>query len=370
MAAIDASPKIPPSIQGVVILVGFIACIYGLIVAQSLLVPLVFAAIIAILFSPVVDFLVRLKLNHIVSILITIVVALLILIGLTMAIIHQISLLSDSWPILVKNTTVLLNQGIGEVATKINVNPEKIHEWLQEAQEELVSLQGATLSNTLLSVGSTLTLFFLLPVYVFLFLLYKPRLMDFLYQLSGKERNAQAKIVIGQTKQLVQQYLVGIIIETLLIAVLNIAVLLILGIPYAVLLGVLAALLNLIPYIGGIVGVGIPMAVAMATQTSAWYAVYVLIGLYIVQLIDNNYIVPKIVASKVKINALVSIFGVLVGNAIWGIPGMFLALPMLAIVKLTCDNIESLKPVGYLLGDSPQPIKILKGLYKKSKVPD
>jgi len=354
MAPINADHRIPLSIKGVVILLGFIALIFVLIVAQSLLVPLVFAGIIAILFSPVVDLMERLKLNRIVSILLTIVVSLSILIGLTMAIIHQISLLSDSWPLLVKNTTVLINQAIGEVSTRINVNPDKIHQWLLETQNELIGIQRAALGSTLLTVGSTLTLFFLLPVYIFLFLLYKPRLMGFLYQLSGKARNAQAKKVISQTKRLIQQYLVGLLIETVLVGVLNVAVLLILGIPYAVLLGVLAALLNLIPYLGGIVGVGIPMAVAMATQSSAWYAVYVLIGMYIVQLIDNNYIVPKIVASKVKINALVSIFGVLVGNAIWGIPGMFLALPMLAIVKLTCDNIESLEPWGFLLGDTPQ----------------
>lgn len=357
----EASRNIPPSIQGVIILVGCIALIYVMIVAQSLLVPLVFAAIIAILFSPVVDFLVRLKLNRIVSILITLVVALSILIGLTMAIIHQISLLSDSWPILVKNTTVLLNQAIGEVALRINVNPAKIDQWLLETQTELISIQRAALGSTLLTVGNTLTLFFLLPVYVFLFLLYKTRLVDFIYQLTGKARNAQVKTVIGQSKQLIQQYLIGLLIEIVLVGVLNVAVLLILGIPYAILLGVVAALLNLIPYLGGIFGVGIPMAVAMATQSSAWYAVYVLIGLYIVQLIDNNYIVPKIVASKVKINALVSIVGVLVGNAIWGIPGMFLALPLLAIVKLTCDNIESLKPWGYLLGDGP--IALHKKLY-------
>lgn len=363
----NADRSIPMSIKGVVLFLGLIALVFVLIVAKTILVPLVFAGIIAILFSPVIDFLVRHKLNRIISIILTIVVALSILIGLFLAIVHQFSLLSESWPILVKNTTLLLNQAIAEVATRINVNPENIHLWLQKVQNELVSIQGTTLSNTLLSLGNTLTLFFLLPVYIFLFLLYKPRLMEFLYQLSGKARNAQAKTVITQTKQLIQQYLVGLLIEIVLVGVLNCAVLLILGIPYAVLLGVLAALLNLIPYLGGIVGVGLPMAVAMATQSSAWYAVYVLIGLYIVQLIDNNYIVPKIVASKVKINALVSIVIVLVGNAIWGIPGMFLSLPLLAIVKLTCDNIESLKPVGFLLGDSPQPIILLKRRYKLKK---
>jgi predicted PurR-regulated permease PerM len=111
-------------------------------------------------------------------------------------------------------------------------------------------------------------------------------------------------------------------------------------------------LLNLIPYIGGIIAVAIPMAVAFATRDSAWYAIYVLIIYYIIQVIDNNYIVPKIVASKVKINALFSIIVVIAGNALWGIPGMFLSIPLLAIVKLIFDNVDPLKPWGFLLGDT------------------
>jgi predicted PurR-regulated permease PerM len=144
-----------------------------------------------------------------------------------------------------------------------------------------------------------------------------------------------------------------------LVGALNITALLALGIQYAVLIGIIGALLNVIPYIGGIVAVAIPMIIALATKDSAWYAVYVLVLYYIVQLIDNNFIVPKIVASKVKINALFSIIVVFAGNALWGIPGMFISLPLLAIVKLIFDHIEPLKPWGFLLGDTmPTILKI------------
>jgi predicted PurR-regulated permease PerM len=157
---------------------------------------------------------------------------------------------------------------------------------------------------------------------------------------------------VSKTKNLIQRYLVGLVIEAAIVAVLEITVLLIFGIEYAILLGIIGALLNVIPYIGGLVGVAIPMMVALATKDSAWYAVYILIFYYIIQLIDNNYIGPKIVASKVKINALFSIIVVLAGNALWGVPGMFLSIPLLAIVKLIFDHVESLKPWGFLLGDT------------------
>jgi len=103
------------------------------------------------------------------------------------------------------------------------------------------------------------------------------------------------------------------------------------------------------------------MMVALVTKDSAWFALYVLGVHTVVQIIDNDYIVPKIVASRVKINALFSILVVLIGNALWGIAGMFLSLPLLAIVKVIFDHIESTKPWGYLLGDSmPQLIRKVK----------
>ena len=118
----------------------------------------------------------------------------------------------------------------------------------------------------------------------------------------------------------------------------------------------------------GIVAVALPMMIAIATKSTAWYAVYVLAGYYFIQLIDNNFIVPKIVASKVKINALFSIIVVIAGNALWGIPGMFLSIPLLAIIKLIFDHIEPLKPWGFLLGDTMPPLLTLKPIIKKLKM--
>jgi predicted PurR-regulated permease PerM len=116
------------------------------------------------------------------------------------------------------------------------------------------------------------------------------------------------------------------------------------------------------------VGVALPMLVAFATKSSPMYAIYVLVLYYFIQLIDNNFIVPKIVASKVKINALFSILVVIAGNALWGIPGMFVSIPLLAIVKLICDNIEPLKPLGFLFGDTMPPLLKIKMNFKKKTV--
>jgi predicted PurR-regulated permease PerM len=159
-----------------------------------------------------------------------------------------------------------------------------------------------------------------------------------------------------------------LVIETIIVAILNSTALLILGIPYAILIGIIGGLLNLIPYVGGLVAVAIPMIIALATKTTAWYALYVLAFYYFIQLVDNNFLVPKIVASRVKLNTLFSIIVIIAGNALWGIPGMFLSIPLLAIVKLICDHVESLKPWGFLLGDTMPSILKIKPIFKKTTI--
>jgi predicted PurR-regulated permease PerM len=183
-----------------------------------------------------------------------------------------------------------------------------------------------------------------------MFLFYQHLLIEFIHKLFKSSNQYEVNQVISTTKKIIQSYLVGLLIEAAIVASLNSASLLILGIDYAILLGVIGALLNVIPYIGGVIAVALPMMIALATK-SPIYALLVLASYILIQLIDNNYLIPKIVASKVKINALISVIVVLVGGALWGIPGMFLSIPLTAILKVIFDHIESLKPWGFLFGN-------------------
>ncbi len=369
MALFEKNIPIPLYAKLTIFLVGFIAFFYILYLTSDIVVPLVFSLLLAIVLSPVVDFLVRHKFNRIFAIVIAIVLSLILISGLIAVIFYQISQLTDSWPELIAKITAIVNQTISEITTSLGVKPDKLHTWIVETQKELLNFSSSGLGKTLMSVGSSLAMFFLIPVYIFLILLYQPIILEFINQISGADNKLQIRDVVTQTKKVVQHYLVGLLMEAGIVAVLDIGVLFLLGIPYAILLGIMAALLNLIPYLGGIVGAGIPMAVALATKDSPWFAIYVMIGFYIIQLIDNNYIVPKIVASKVKINALFSIIVVLAGNALWGVSGMFLSLPLLAIIKLTFDNFEPLKPWGFLLGDTLEPLIVIKPIFKRKKKP-
>jgi len=363
----DDELKLPFYAKVTIFLVGLIALLAIMYIAKSIIVPIFFAVIIAIVLHPVVNFFVRIKINRIVAILITLLLTFLVIAAFGAVLFSQASRFGESWPILVEKFTSLLNQNIADAAEYFDKDPQKIHDWITKTQGEIINTSTAAIGQTLVLLGNGLIVLLLIPFYIFMILFYQPILLEFIVRLSGSNYESHVRGMVTQIKTVIQRYLVGLVIEAGMMAIMNTAALLILGIEYAVILGILAALLNVIPYIGGIIAVALPMMVALVTKSTAWYAFYVLIAYYIIQLIDNNYIVPYIVASKVKINALFCVIVVLAGNALWGVPGMFLSMPILAIIKLICDHIEPLKPWGFLLGDTMPPILKIKTIFKKIK---
>ena len=374
---IDKESKSPFYTKATIFLIGFIALFTILYIGQLIILPLVFAIIIAIVILPVVNIFVRMKINRVIAIMMTIFLCYVVIVALVALLYSQAFRFSESWPTLVNKFTVLLNQIIAWASGYFDINKQQIQEWIIKTKGELINTISSSIGHTIATIGSGLVAMFLIPVYIFMILFYEPLILDFIHKLFSKDYQSHVNEIITQTKTVIQHYLVGLVIEFVIISILYSLTLFILGIDYAILLGIIAAMLNVIPYIGGIVGVALPMMIALATKDSAWPAIYVLVIFYIIQLIDNHYIIPKIVASKVKINALFAILIVLVGNAVWGIPGMFLSIPILAIVKLIFDHIEPLKPWGFLLGDTMPPllkikpirlgIKKMKTILKKPK---
>jgi predicted PurR-regulated permease PerM len=357
--------KIPFYAKLTIFLVGLIALLSIMYIAKSIIIPIIFAVIIAIVLHPLVNFLVRMKINRVLAIVIIMFLTFLVIAAFGVVIISQASRFGESWPLLVEKFTTLINQNIADAAEYFNKDPQKIHDWITKTQGEIINSSAAAIGQTLVVLGNGLVILLLIPFYIFMILFYQPIILEFIIRISGTNYESHVRVIVSQIKTVIQRYLVGLVIEAGIMAVMNTAALLLLGIEYAVILGILAALLNVIPYIGGIIAVALPVMVALVTKSSPWYALYIMIAYYVIQLIDNNYLVPYIVASKVKINALFSVIIVLIGNAIWGVPGMFLAMPLLAILKLICDHIEPLKPYGFLLGDTMPSLIKIKTIFKK-----
>ncbi|MES2620430.1 MAG: AI-2E family transporter [Bacteroidota bacterium] len=343
--------KIPLYVKVSLTLIALYVFISMLSLTRSILVPFLFAVITAIAISPAVNFLIRKKINRALSIALVLFILLLVVGGLIAFLSSQAGLLTEALPHLTAKFELLLNNTIAWASECFNVSPQNINAWLANLKAQLSSASSSVIGNSLTAVGEIMAALILIPVYIFMLLFYQPHLVESVHRIFGTVNNNKLDEVLTETRAIIQSYLGGLLIEFAIVATLNSIGLLILGIDYAILLGISAGLLNVVPYLGGIIGVAIFMLIALVTKP-AIYVLYVVLLYSVIQFVDNNYIVPKIVGSKVKLNALLSLLAVLAGAALWGVPGMFLSIPIMAIVKLICDRIDSLKPLGFLLGET------------------
>jgi predicted PurR-regulated permease PerM len=344
--------KLPFYAKASLLILAAYAFISMMYIGRNIILPIIFAFVFAIVLHPVESFLIKLRLGRVLSIAITIILALLIVAGLSMFIILQVSRFTETLPELVQKFDTYLTEAVFWVSGFFDISTSQISAWIENTKAGFIDRSAPTIGKTLLNLGNLFVVILLIPVYIFMALYYEPIILEFFRRSFGHGHRHKVSKVISEIKTLVQKYLTGLFIETVIIAVLNTVALIVLGVEYAILLGIIAALLNLIPYIGGILGAILPATIALVTLDTPWVALWVMISFYVIQLIDNNLIVPLIVASKVKINALVSVIVVLAFGALWGIPGMFISIPLTAIVKLIADHIDPLKPLGFLLGDA------------------
>ncbi|MFZ0453431.1 MAG: AI-2E family transporter [Ignavibacteriaceae bacterium] len=330
-------------------MLALIAVLFILYIGQEIILPILFAGIIAILLNPVVNFLYRKHLNKILSILIAMLVGFIVISVLSYFFSSQIAEFGNELPKFKNKFSELYNQLVVWISHTFNLNQDKITSWIEKTKDKGINSSKSLIGPVVSTIGGLLMLLIIIPVYVFLILLYKPLFLEFIQKLFP-EKHKLVSDVISQSRSLIQSYLFGLMIETGIIAVMNSISLLLLGVESAILIGVAGALLNLIPYIGGVIAIVLAMVMAITSQPPI-YAFWVFIVYNLIQLFDNHFIVPKIVASKVNINPFISIVVVLIGGTFWGIPGMFLSIPITAIIKIVFDRIESLKPLGFLLGN-------------------
>lgn len=338
--------KLPLYLKVTILLAGLLAICFIMSTAQGIFVPFAFAGLLSILLLPLVGWLERLHFPRIIAILISVIIALLVIVMIFYFFSVQIGSFSEDLPNLRNNFDNVLLSLKKWVSDFFGVSANYLDELGRKEMQE-----GPALGQTFFTLTGFLFKLILLPIYTFLLLYYRPLITSFLSELVSKEDNDQMKEILSEIRVVIMKFVSGLLIETAIVAALNIAGLSLLGIKYPFLLGVLGAFLNMIPYVGGIVSVSLPMGMALATGMPYNLLWQIPLVYLIIQLIDNYLLVPRIVASKVRINALFSIIAILSGNIIWGLAGMFLFIPIIAILKIIFDRIEHLKPWGRVLGD-------------------
>lgn len=337
----------PFYIKASVILIGLYYLVSILNLLSGILVPFAFAILFAILLNPLYNRLLRFKMPRALAVLLTVLtgVGFMTLIGYLLS--TQISQFSQSFPVL----KVRFGQMTGSlehwISLQFGVSIQKQILFIRNALDSSQAAIGSILGT----VFGTLSLLLIIPIYIFMLLLYKNLILNFLYEVFLEEHSKRVGEVLAQTKSAIQSYIVGLLIEMIIVSALNSLALFIIGVKYAILLGVIGGIINILPYIGGFIAILLPVLIATVTKDGYSAQLEVIIAYLLIQFVDSNIIFPRFVSIKVQINALISLLVVFLGNLMWGIAGMFLMLPMVAVLKIIFDRVEDLKPWGKLLGD-------------------
>jgi predicted PurR-regulated permease PerM len=330
---------------------GLLAVCLLIIYGRDVVMPLMMAFFISLLILPIFRWLNNHRIPEILAIVGSIIVFLLIVAGIGFFLSYQIAqLLKD----------------LDTIQTNLMLHWNKVSDWLNaklhfsaDQQLSMVKKQlgglGGSIASYLQGAAVTLTgiLVFvgLIPIYIFLMIFYRNLLLRFVFYWFKKEQYPVVEQAVRETEVIVKYYLMGLLIQIAYLTVLISGILMILGIKHAVLIGVTFAILNLIPYIGALIGNIIGVVLTLTSSQDLVQIWEVLGTIAIVQFVDNNILMPRIVGSKVKVNALASIVGIVVGGSLAGVSGMFLSIPTMAVLKIVFEKSEGLKQWGVLLGD-------------------
>jgi putative permease len=334
-------------------LVSIVLIILILYWGQSILVPIAFASLFALLLMAPSNFFERFGIGRGFSALISTLLFIIAGVVVFYFISSQVISFRADMPKLGELLLTSLHDLQEWVTQKFSVSTSSINEFVHNATSKTLSNSSSIIESTVGTVSGTVIYILLIPIFTFLLLYYRGMLMHFFIKLFNEKYTASVKEVFGKIQYVIKGYIIGLLIEMIIVATMNCAGFFILGVKYALLLGVIAAVLNVIPYLGIFTACIISVLITSTTNTPG-VVTGVAIVLIVVHLLDSNIILPKVVGSKVKINVLATILAVLAGSELWGIPGMFLAIPIIAILKIIFDATEELRPWGYLIGDEPK----------------
>lgn len=354
--------QLPSYAKLVCVLLSLVIIVYGLHMLEGLLIPLVFAILFAVLLFPLVQRLENWKVPRVLSIVLCLLLFLAILTGLFYGISVQISSFAEVLPKFAQRG----NEYIDSIQTfadeRLNINRQRQITEVKKYLSQGLAEGGTILTSTLLATTNIITNLFLVLIFAFFFLLYRDFFRSFFYKAFSDLRRSKVDSVMKGIYEVVKDYLAGLVLVILIIGTLMTVGLLILGVDYAIFFGFFGACLVLIPYFGLSMGSLLPAAYTLVTQDNPLKALGVIGVFLFVQTLEGNFITPYIIGSKVSINPLAAIVVLILWENIWGLPGLVLALPLTAILKVIFDEVDSLKPYGFLIGEAEKPRPPIKNL--------
>ena len=337
--------------QTAFVLLAVVLLIYGLIAARNFLYPIAFGFILAYLVYPVARWFEIKGIPRILANLIVILGTLALMTGLIIAAYHIINPFAIDFPDLADRTIENLTEMGVSLGQYFGIDTNNIEETIRSKVGSAFETGVAQLGNIFTATSNTIITFGLLPVYIFLILYYRTKFMYFLLDLAGRSRRKEMVAMLREIATVMVRYVGGVVIVVFILSFINSIGLLIIGLQFAIPLGVTAALFNFIPYFGTLLGGLVPLTFAFLVEGDPVLAFKVVMLFIIIQFIENNILTPNIVGGNVNISPFFIITGLVAASMIWGIPGMLLIVPFLASIRILFKHIDFMNPYAFLLGE-------------------
>lgn len=323
----------------------------GLYYARPFLVPVTFAALFAMLLLPIALWLEGRGLHRILAVLISILALAAVFAGIIWLISWQVSDLAKDAQQIEQNLTRKVEEIRDYVTNSLGISRRQQDEIINQQQQGGNGWLSGIVTSFLSRVGGFLTNVLLVLVYTFLFIYFRDHLKKFILMLVPRAEQEKANATIHRCRLVAQKYITGLSLMIASLWVMYSIGFSIVGVKNAIFFAILCGLLEIVPFVGNLTGnlITVLMSVAQGGDMSMIIGIIVTYG--IVQFLQTYLLEPLVVGAEVNIHPLFTILGIVLGEMLWGIPGMILAIPLLGIAKIICDNVEPLKPYGYLIGE-------------------
>jgi AI-2 transport protein TqsA len=342
--------KLPFYAQLALTLLAILLIIFFLIEGREILVPLVFALLVGVLLYPLNSFLEkRLHVGRAAASFLSVFIFISIIAGFIYFFTLQIVNFSQDIPMLQKRVNEIISSLQHWISYKYHINTRQQTDYINKSAANIIERLYNSISNIFLSVTGILLLTIFVFIFSFFMLYHRRLLMRFILHLFRPKHRDRVTEVVSETRAMMNSYVMGLVLEMVIVGVVNCTLLLILGVKYALLLGLLTAVMNVIPYLG-IYSATVFCMLITFTNSSWSHALSVGIALLSVHILDSNVLMPRIVGGRVKMNPMITIIAVLIGEFIWGVPGMFLFIPITGMLKIVFERVDGMQPWAMLIG--------------------
>lgn len=326
----------------------------GLYFSASFLMPVALAGLLAMLFLPLSRWLENKGVNRTITAIICVLLLLLVLAGFIYLVSWRISNLQTDLDQIVQQFNKYVAQLQAFLSKSFGISKEQQVQLIKKQGTSGAGSAAGSVASLVTSLLGSITTSVLILIYIFLFLSSRAHFKNFILKIVKAESKTETIRITEEITGVAQRYVSGLAKMIFCLWIMYGIGFSVIGVNNALFFAILCGTLEIVPFVGNITGTGVTVLMALAQGGGGGMVISVLITYGLVQFLQSYVLQPLVVGKDVDINPLFTIMVLVLGEAVWGIGGMVLAIPLLGMVKIVCDHITPLKPYGYLIGNGDQ----------------